>query len=118
MEHGEIRVCRINPDDHMDLSDYWVLSMHDNLNGYIPKMLLSHDHKMLLTCGYDGNLFSFYINDESSYLAHKVPIPERQLTMVSLLLNYKNSIKLRVYYYFSSNNCSYYVDSLLQMLKT
>ncbi|XP_033224478.1 cilia- and flagella-associated protein 44 isoform X2 [Belonocnema kinseyi] len=81
MEHGEIRVCRINPDDHMDLSDYWELPMHDNFNGYIPKMLLSHDHKMLLTCGHDGNLFSFYINDGSSYLAHVVPIPECQLTL-------------------------------------
>lgn len=64
MEHGEIRVCRVNPDDHTDFSDYWILPMHDNRNGAIPVMSFSHNRKMLLSCGYDGNLFSYVINDD------------------------------------------------------
>jgi len=64
MEHGEIRVCRWKPENYTDLSDYWLLPMHDNYNGYIPKMILSHDQKMLFTCGYDGNLFSYEIKDD------------------------------------------------------
>lgn len=65
MEKGEIRVCKINSNDESDFSDYWTLPMHDNFNGCIPSMRLSYDKKMLLTCGYDGNIFSFIINDES-----------------------------------------------------
>ncbi|XP_014472910.1 PREDICTED: cilia- and flagella-associated protein 44 [Dinoponera quadriceps] len=65
MEHGQIRVCKYKSEDYTDLSDYWILSMHDNYNGCIPKMILSHDQKMLFTCGYDGNLFSYEINDDT-----------------------------------------------------
>ncbi|XP_046415054.1 cilia- and flagella-associated protein 44 [Neodiprion fabricii] len=83
MEHGEIRVCRVNRDDHTDLSDYWILPMHDNYNGYIPKILISHDNRMLLTCGHDGNLFSYLINDAGehteSYLSPEVHAPFRKL---------------------------------------
>ncbi|XP_019696509.1 uncharacterized protein LOC105182290 [Harpegnathos saltator] len=66
MEHGQIRVCKYKSEDYTDLSDYWILPMHDNYNGYIPKMILSHDQKMLFTCGHDGNLFSYEINDDTS----------------------------------------------------
>lgn len=65
MEHGQIRICKWKSDDYTDLSDYWILPMHDNYNGYIPKMVLSHDQRMLFTCGYDGNLFSYEINDDT-----------------------------------------------------
>ncbi|XP_047346739.1 cilia- and flagella-associated protein 44 isoform X3 [Vespa velutina] len=75
MECGEIRVCKINPKDHTDLSDYWILPMHDNYNGYIPKMLLSYDHTMLLTCGHDGNLFSYRINDDTADEIIDIPQP-------------------------------------------
>ncbi|XP_025994269.1 cilia- and flagella-associated protein 44 isoform X2 [Solenopsis invicta] len=67
MEHGQIRVCRWKPENYTDLSDYWILPMHDNCNGYIPKMVLSHNQKMLFTCGYDGNLFSYEINDDTPF---------------------------------------------------
>ncbi|XP_018302310.1 uncharacterized protein [Mycetomoellerius zeteki] len=67
MEHGEIRVCRWKPENYTDLSDYWIIPMHDNYNGYIPKIILSHDQKMLFTCGYDGNLFSYEINDDTPF---------------------------------------------------
>ncbi|KAI4496377.1 hypothetical protein M0804_000187 [Polistes exclamans] len=75
MERGEIRVCKINPQDHSDLSDYWILPMHDNYNGYIPKMLLSYDHKIFLTCGYDGNLFTYKINDNTADEIIEIPKP-------------------------------------------
>ncbi|KAL6428441.1 hypothetical protein ACFW04_008603 [Cataglyphis niger] len=65
MEHGQIRVCKLKPENYTDLSDYWILSMHDNFNGYIPKIILSRNQKMLFTCGYDGNLFSYEINDDT-----------------------------------------------------
>lgn len=84
MEHGEIRVCRVNPYDHTDLSDYWLLPMHDNYNGRIPKILLSHDRKMLLTCGHDGNLFSYLINDDEEYIESSLnpEIPAPALALV------------------------------------
>ncbi|EFN70133.1 WD repeat-containing protein 52 [Camponotus floridanus] len=65
MEHGQIRVCKLKPENYADLSDYWILSMHDNFNGCIPKIILSHNQTMLFTCGYDGNLFSYEINDDT-----------------------------------------------------
>ncbi|XP_050459147.1 cilia- and flagella-associated protein 44 isoform X1 [Cataglyphis hispanica] len=65
MEHGQIRVCKLKPENYTDLSDYWILSMHDNFNGYIPKIIVNHNQKMLFTCGYDGNLFSYEINDDT-----------------------------------------------------
>ncbi|XP_036151277.1 cilia- and flagella-associated protein 44 [Monomorium pharaonis] len=65
MEHGQIRVCKWKPQNYTDLSDYWILPMHDNYNGYIPKIILSHNQKMLFTCGHDGNLFSYEIKDDT-----------------------------------------------------
>ncbi|KAL2733263.1 cilia- and flagella-associated protein 44 isoform X1 [Vespula maculifrons] len=82
MECGEIRVCKVNPEDHTDLSDYWILPMHDNYNGYIPKMLLSYDHTILLTCGHDGNLFSYKINDDTA--DEKIDIPQPSVPVRSL----------------------------------
>lgn len=65
MQHGEIRICRINKNDPTDLSDYLLFPMHDSFSGKIAKISLSHDEKMLLTCGWDSNLFSFGINEDS-----------------------------------------------------
>lgn len=70
MEQGEIRICRLKHLDFTDLSDYWILPMHDTLIGYIPKIIFSYNYKMLFTCGHDGNIFSFIFNDDS--LQHKV----------------------------------------------
>ncbi|XP_072743964.1 cilia- and flagella-associated protein 44 [Anoplolepis gracilipes] len=81
MEHGQIRVCKLKPENYTDLSDYWILSMHDNLNGYIPKIILSHDQKMLFTCGYDGNLFSYEVNDDTPSKAIKFEIIKRTLVL-------------------------------------
>jgi WD40 repeat protein len=74
MEHGEIRICKINPEDDVDFSNYWILSMHENNNGLISSICFSYDYKMLLTCGYDGNIYSFFINDDSPVPEIKIPV--------------------------------------------
>ncbi|XP_011500262.1 PREDICTED: uncharacterized protein LOC105364098 [Ceratosolen solmsi marchali] len=75
MEHGEIRVCKVNPENVTDFSNYWVLPMHDNFNGIISSICLSYDQTTLITCGHDGNIFSYYINDDS-------PAPEIDIPVV------------------------------------
>lgn len=81
MEPGEIRVCHINPEDYTDLSDHWNLPMHDYLNNYIPKILLSRDQKILFSCGHDGNLFTFTINDKNppENFKSEVAVPQHSL---------------------------------------
>lgn len=84
MEHGQIRVCKLKPENYTDLSDYWILSMHDNFNDYIPKIILSHNQKMLFTCGYDGNLFSYEINDDTPPEAIEFEIIKGTLSLVRI----------------------------------
>ncbi|XP_032671308.1 cilia- and flagella-associated protein 44 isoform X3 [Odontomachus brunneus] len=88
MEQGQIRVCKYKSENYTDLSDYWILPMHDNYNGYIPKMILSHDQTMLFTCGYDGNLFSYEINDDTPSEA-----TEFEITAETSPLSYVPSIE-------------------------
>ncbi|XP_030750373.1 cilia- and flagella-associated protein 44 [Sitophilus oryzae] len=59
MQDGSIRINKTSTEDYTDLSDYFKLSMHDNQNGFIPKLCFSYDEKYLFSCGYDGNLFSY-----------------------------------------------------------
>ncbi|XP_063994244.1 LOW QUALITY PROTEIN: cilia- and flagella-associated protein 44 [Diachasmimorpha longicaudata] len=62
LEYGELRLCRVNPKDYTNFSDYLSYPMHDYYHGSMKKILLSHDQQHLFTCGYDGNLFSFLVN--------------------------------------------------------
>lgn len=82
--NGEIRVCRVNAKDYTDFSDYWTLSMHDNYYGFISKMLISYDNKMLLTCGHDGNLFSYVINEDTRESEHEIPKPKLLAALVKI----------------------------------
>lgn len=61
MGDGKIRVNNIKA-NWRDLSDYWVLSMHDNFFGKIPVMKFSFDKKFFFSVGSDGNLFSYTWN--------------------------------------------------------
>lgn len=61
MRNGAIRINKIK-EDFRDLSDYWLLNMHDNLNGIIPSIQFSYDNKMIFSIGHDGNLFSYEWN--------------------------------------------------------
>ncbi|KDR19694.1 WD repeat-containing protein 52 [Zootermopsis nevadensis] len=77
MENGQIRVNRVNPNDHTDLSDYWLYSMHDNTNGRIRCMCFNYDQRFMFSCGDDGNIFSYQVNfeDDGDYV-----IPQRETT--------------------------------------
>ncbi|XP_017782969.1 PREDICTED: uncharacterized protein LOC108567166 [Nicrophorus vespilloides] len=67
MEDGSIRVNRNNHKNWRNLSNYWQLNMHDNFNGFIAGMQFSYDDSYFITCGHDGNIFTFrFYSDESS----------------------------------------------------
>ncbi|NWW30986.1 CFA44 protein, partial [Panurus biarmicus] len=46
------------------LKDYWYLNVHDNDNGQIQGICLSHDDGCLITYGGDGNIFTFDLLSE------------------------------------------------------
>lgn len=99
MQNGEIRICRINKNEPTDLSDYLLLPMHDNSNGKISKILLSHDETMLLTCGWDGNLFSYRIN-ENLFVKKNGEQPTASKKLVRLICKYNLLFKKK----FESNH--------------
>nr|XP_012143309.1 PREDICTED: flagellar attachment zone protein 1 isoform X2 [Megachile rotundata] len=76
-QYGELYICKINKEDPLDFSDYWILPVHDYYNGLMSKISFGYDKKMLLTCGHDGNIFSFIINDDISDESIEIPIPEQ-----------------------------------------
>lgn len=61
MEDGRIRV-NATTDDYLNLSDYWILSMHSNLEGVIPTIFKSYDGRNLFSIGYDGSIFGYKWN--------------------------------------------------------
>ncbi|KAK9870280.1 hypothetical protein WA026_006367 [Henosepilachna vigintioctopunctata] len=65
MQDGTIRVNKVNPMDFRDLSDYWTLAMHENLNGFVPKMAFSNDERFFFTCGQDANVFAYTFHPEN-----------------------------------------------------
>lgn len=73
MQDGTIRVNKVNPEDFRDLSDYWTLAMHDNYNGFVPKMCFSYDEKYFFSCGYDGNVFAYIFHPEKNDYVRRFP---------------------------------------------
>lgn len=65
MQDGSIRVNKVNENDFRDLSDYWILAMHDNQNGFVPRMCFSNDEKYFFSCGHDGNVFSYHFQPDN-----------------------------------------------------
>ncbi|XP_072781190.1 cilia- and flagella-associated protein 44 isoform X3 [Taeniopygia guttata] len=58
------------------LKDYWYLNVHDNDNGQIRGICCSHDDRCLITCGGDGNIFTFDLwSEEELPKEPKVTIP-------------------------------------------
>lgn len=78
LQYGQIKVVKVNPDDFRDFSNYWQISMHDNVNGFIPRMCFSHDEKIFFSCGYDGNIFSYIFNPENADYITPIKIIEPQ----------------------------------------
>ncbi|CRK89887.1 CLUMA_CG003434, isoform A [Clunio marinus] len=78
MGDGKIRINLIK-DDWRDLSDFWLLSMHDNFLGRIPALKFSYDRKFLFSIGVDGNLFSYKWNLPVKQFKAKIPTAVQKL---------------------------------------
>ncbi|NWV28060.1 CFA44 protein, partial [Origma solitaria] len=63
MQDGSLRAYPLSDKDlSVDaLKDYWYLNVHDNDCGQIRGICCSHDDECLITCGGDGNIFTFDI---------------------------------------------------------
>ncbi|NWW68741.1 CFA44 protein, partial [Ifrita kowaldi] len=78
MQDGSLRAYPLNGKDlSVDaLKDYWYLNVHDNDYGQIQGICCSHDGRCLITCGGDGNIFTFNILSEEEFpaeLSEEVP---------------------------------------------
>ncbi|XP_049835089.1 cilia- and flagella-associated protein 44-like [Schistocerca gregaria] len=63
MQDGKIRINRVKP-NYRDMTDYWLLSMHDNDNGVITRLCFSNDLSYMFSCGCDGNTYMYNFNLE------------------------------------------------------
>ncbi|NXH81835.1 CFA44 protein, partial [Edolisoma coerulescens] len=70
MQDGSLRAYPLNDKDVSvgALKDYWYLNVHDNDYGQIRGICCSHDDRCLITCGGDGNIFTFDISLEDELL--------------------------------------------------
>ncbi|XP_071995060.1 cilia- and flagella-associated protein 44 isoform X2 [Engystomops pustulosus] len=61
MQDGALRVYPLQPNDlSLDsMSHYWSLGVHDNQYGAVQAISCSFDNQYLVTCGGDGNIFTF-----------------------------------------------------------
>ncbi|NWS85973.1 CFA44 protein, partial [Toxostoma redivivum] len=61
MQDGSLRAYPLSVKDLSAdvLKDYWYMNVHDNDNGQIRGICCSHDERCLITCGGDGNIFTF-----------------------------------------------------------
>ncbi|NXN18830.1 CFA44 protein, partial [Indicator maculatus] len=57
------------------LKEYWSLNVHDNDHGQIQGICCSFDDRFLITCGEDGNIFTFNIFSEDVHKELKAQIP-------------------------------------------
>ena len=99
MGDGSIRVNRIQ-EDWRDLSDFWILNMHDNMNGKISSMRFSCNNKFFFSVGGDGNLFSYKWNLETDDIVTLVPVAPLK---VFKKFNIWNNIKFDYYFSFSDS---------------
>uniref|UniRef100_A0A336MUJ4 CSON006942 protein n=1 Tax=Culicoides sonorensis TaxID=179676 RepID=A0A336MUJ4_CULSO len=75
MGDGSLRINSVK-EDFTDLSDYWILNMHE---GHIFDINFSYNKKLLFTGGADGNLFSYKWNQNLASV-----IPPTRTTPVKL----------------------------------
>ncbi|NWZ79624.1 CFA44 protein, partial [Poecile atricapillus] len=78
MQDGSLRAYPLSDKDLSvdSLKDYWYLNVHDNDNGQIRGICCSHDDGYLITCGGDGNIFTFELwSEEELPKELKVIIP-------------------------------------------
>ncbi|KAG5898603.1 hypothetical protein JTB14_020979 [Gonioctena quinquepunctata] len=78
MQDGSIRVNSVKKDDFKNLTDYWILAMHDNQHGFVPTMCFSFDSKFFFSCGYDGNIFSYKFQPPDDYEFPQIMYPQNR----------------------------------------
>lgn len=80
MQNGSLRAYSLQDKDLSadTLKEYWSFSVHDNDYGQIRGICSSYDDRFLITCGGDGNIFTFNIlspEDVQKELKAKIPSP-------------------------------------------
>ncbi|NXJ93731.1 CFA44 protein, partial [Corythaixoides concolor] len=84
MQDGALRVYPLQDKDLSvnTLKEYWSFNVHDNDYGQIQGICSSYDDRFLITCGGDGNIFTFNIlspEDVHEGLKAKIPSPRSGL---------------------------------------
>ncbi|XP_009981330.1 PREDICTED: WD repeat-containing protein 52, partial [Tauraco erythrolophus] len=84
MQNGALRVYPLQDKDFSvnTLKEYWSFNVHDNDYGQIQGICSSYDDRFLITCGGDGNIFTFNIlspEDVHKELKAKIPSPRSGL---------------------------------------
>ncbi|NWS76284.1 CFA44 protein, partial [Crotophaga sulcirostris] len=84
MQNGALRVYPLQDKDLSvhTLKEYWSFNVHDNDYGQIRGISASYDDRFLVTCGGDGNIFTFNIlspEDVHKELKAKIPSPRSGL---------------------------------------
>ncbi|NWR30494.1 CFA44 protein, partial [Tachuris rubrigastra] len=77
MQDGSLRVYPLPKKDLSvnTLKEYWCLNVHDNDDGQIQGICSSYDGSFLITCGGDGNIFTFDLSPEGVPQERKAEIP-------------------------------------------
>lgn len=93
MQNGALRVYPLQDKDLSvnTLKEYWSFNVHDNDYGQIQGICSSYDDRFLITCGGDGNIFTFNIlspEDVHKELKAKIPSPRVSRYPLSLNLAY------------------------------
>ncbi|KFW01147.1 WD repeat-containing protein 52, partial [Eurypyga helias] len=84
LQNGALRVYPLQEKDLSGnaLKEYWSFNVHDNDYGQIRGICSSYDDRFLITCGGDGNIFTFNIlspEDAHKELKAKIPSPRSGL---------------------------------------
>uniref|UniRef100_A0A8C2YF38 Cilia- and flagella-associated protein 44 n=1 Tax=Coturnix japonica TaxID=93934 RepID=A0A8C2YF38_COTJA len=98
MQNGALRVYPLQDNDLSvnSLKAYWSFSVHDNDYGQIRGICCSYDDRFLITCGGDGNIFTFNIlspEDVQEELKAKIPPPRKYPTEIIPYPSYIFSIE-------------------------
>ncbi|NWU48162.1 CFA44 protein, partial [Dromas ardeola] len=84
MQNGALRVYPLQEEalSVNTLKEHWSFNVHDNDYGQIQGICSSYDDRFLITCGGDGNIFTFNIlspEDVHKELKAKIPSPRSGL---------------------------------------
>ncbi|XP_060090627.1 cilia- and flagella-associated protein 44 [Heteronotia binoei] len=84
MEDGAVRIYPLHSKDLSvdNMVGYWSSNMHDNDYGQIQGIFSSFDDRFLVTCGADGNIFTYDVlsaEEVQKVMKAKVPSPRKDL---------------------------------------